>query len=146
MGYRRRSREIALQILYQIEITEMDVDEAIDLFWKNFKYKEEAKPFTLELVYGVCKHRKEIDAILDRSSKNWKLSRMSVVDRNILRMALYEILYLGHDIPFKVTINEAIDLGKKYGSEDSGAFINGILDSIVLELRLKNNQGQPSHP
>lgn len=146
MGYRRLSREIALQILYQIEMTQSDVEEAIKLFWNNFKYRQEAKPFSLELVYGVCNHKAEIDALLERSSKNWKLSRMSLVDRNILRIALYEIIYRGDEIPFKVAINEAIDLGKKYGSEDSGAFINGVLDSIVTELRKKAIQENVSLP
>jgi N utilization substance protein B len=133
MGYRRRSREIALQILYQIDLTGDDIERAIELFWMNFKHREDAKPFTLELVRGVWNHRSEIDSLIETASRNWKLSRMSSVDKNILRISVFEIIHCD-DIPHKVTINEAVDLGKKYGSEDSGSFINGILDFIVSEI------------
>jgi len=80
-------------------------------------------------VEGVLQHKDEIDQFIERFSNNWKISRMSRVDRNIMRIAVFEILYCD-DIPFKVSINEAVDLGKRYGTEESGAFINGILDSI----------------
>lgn len=133
MGHRRQSREIALQILYQTDITGDDIEKTIELFWMNFKHREDAKPFTLELVRGVWNYKSEIDPLIKMASKNWKLSRMSSVDRNILRTSVYEILRCD-DIPHKVTINEAVDLGKKYGTEDSGAFINGILDFIVSEI------------
>lgn len=133
MGHRRRSREIALQILYQIDISGDDIEKAIELFWMNFKHREDAKPFTLKLVRGVWNFKSEIDPLIKMASKNWKLKRMSSVDRNILRTSVYEILRCD-DIPYKVTINEAVDLGKKYGTEDSGAFINGILDFIVSEI------------
>ncbi len=133
MGHRRRSREIALQILYQIDISGDDIEKAIELFWMNFKHREDAKPFTLELVRGVWNFKSEIDPLIKMASKNWKLTRMSSVDRNILRTSVYEILRCD-DIPYKVSINEAVDLGKKYGTEDSGAFINGILDFIVSEI------------
>lgn len=122
-----------MQILYQIDISGDDIEKAIELFWMNFKHREDAKPFTLELVRGVWNFKSEIDPLIKMASKNWKLKRMSSVDRNILRTSVYEILRCD-DIPYKVTINEAVDLGKKYGTEDSGAFINGILDFIVSEI------------
>lgn len=122
-----------MQILYQIDISGDDIEKAIELFWMNFKHREDAKPFTLDLVRGVWNFKSEIDPLIKMASKNWKLSRMSSVDRNILRTSVYEILRCD-DIPYKVTINEAVDLGKKYGTEDSGAFINGILDFIVSEI------------
>ena len=90
-------------------------------------------PFFLELVNGVIRERDRIDSMIKRFSSNWKMSRMSCVDRNIMRIAVYEMLYCG-DIPLKVSINEAIDVGKKFGTEESGAFINGILDSVRLVL------------
>ncbi len=139
MGHRRRSREIALQILYQVDMTGDDIDKALELFWRNFKHREDVKPFTIELVKGVWNYRSDIDPLIEMASKNWKLSRMSSVDRNILRISVFEILHCD-DIPYKVTINEAIDLGKKYGTEDSGAFINGILDFIVSEI---GKEGSP---
>lgn len=135
---RRRAREIALQVLYGLDTTGGDVAEKIDLFWSlhpppdPFIDKEEemaVRKFSTELVNGVWKYRREIDEIISGCSENWALHRMSRVDRSILRMAVFELLYC-NDIPPKVSINEAIDLGKQYGSENSGAFINGILDTI----------------
>ena len=82
---------------------------------------------------GVLEHCEELDRLIEQYSENWRLDRIDVIDRNILRMALFELLYC-EDIPPKVTINEAIDLGKRYGSEDSGSFINGILDRIQNEV------------
>jgi len=93
----------------------------------------EADEFLRRLVLGVLKHCEELDRLIERYSENWRLDRIDVIDRNILRMALFELLYC-EDIPPKVTINEAIDLGKRYGSEDSGSFINGILDRIQNEV------------
>ncbi len=133
MGKRRRSREFALQILFQLDITKEDPVKALnyskEFFLKNNIYDD----FTQKLVFGVCEHYQEIDNIIERFSENWRLDRMSVVDRNILRLAVFELLYC-EDIPPKVTLNEAIDLGKKFGTEDSGAFINGILDRIQNEF------------
>ena len=133
MGGRRKSRELALQVLYQIDVSLDDPRYALDLFWGNFQTWEDSRQFTERLVEGVCKYRKEIDKTIKKYSENWKLDRMPRVDRNVLRLAVFEIFYC-HDIPFKVTINEAIDLGKKFGSEKSGSFINGILDSISIGI------------
>lgn len=129
MGKRRRSREIALQLLYQIEVNPLDPREALELFWKSFSPSREGKEFTARIVEGVHQHGEEIDRLIERHSEHWKLDRMDRVDRNILRMGVFELMYCD-DIPTKVALNEAIDLGKKFGSEESGGFINGILDKI----------------
>ena len=97
--------------------------------------------FAKRIVEGVFEHAREVDQLIERFSENWRLDRMTLVDRNILRMAIFELLYCS-EIPPKVTLNEAIDLGKRYGSEDSGSFINGILDRIQKEAIQKPTQPQ----
>jgi N utilization substance protein B len=142
MGQRRRSREIALQILYRIDMTESPPDEAISLHYELVTTSEDhevqvphpVRPFAEHLIRGVYLHQAEIDQIIVSASDHWRLDRMSIVDRNILRIALFEMLYCP-DVPPKVSINEAIDMGKKFGSEDSGAFINGVLDHILGNLQ-----------
>lgn len=134
LSIRRRGRELALQVLYQIDVTSRDVAEALKLFWENFATNEEARSFCERLVRGVVEHRDEIDGLIERYAQHWKVSRMTRTDRNILRMAAYELAYCP-DIPPKVTINEAVEIGKRFGSEDSGAFINGILDQITRHIR-----------
>ena len=131
MSRRRRSREMAIQVLYQIDMVHIDAGEAVRLFCEHFEAPESIRDFAVELINGVHQNREVIDAVLRRFSQNWRLERMPAVDRNILRLAVYELVYRS-DIPAKVSINEAVDLGKKYGAEDSGSFINGILDSIRL--------------
>lgn len=133
MSSRRRSREMAVQVLYQVDMAQSDIGEALRLFCKHFKAPESIRDFAIELVNGAHEHREEIDTLIRRFSENWRLERMPTVDRNILRLAIFELLYRP-DIPTKVSINEAVDIGKKYGSEDSGSFINGILDRIRLHL------------
>jgi N utilization substance protein B len=134
MHQRRKAREVALQVLYELDVQEIGLREAIDLFWANFDAPEEARNFSTFLIEGTWNHRERIDALISGSSENWSIGRMSRVDKSILRMAVFELLHC-HDIPPKVTLNEAIDLGKVYGSENSGAFINGILDALYGELR-----------
>jgi N utilization substance protein B len=128
MGARRKSREQALQILYQLEVNRMKAEEALPLF-ESLLEGQELLPFTEELVSGVEKHKDRIDEIIREHSKNWRIERMTIVDRNILRLAVFELLFR-EDIPPKVTLNEAIDLGKKFSTQDSGSFINGVLDSV----------------
>jgi transcription antitermination protein NusB len=142
MGQRRRSREVALQILYCMDMTDSPADEAISYHYEFMTTDEEKesqatvliRPFTERLVHGVHVHRDEIDQTLLSASEHWRLDRMSIVDRNILRIALFEMLYCP-DVPPKVSINEAIDIGKKFGTEDSGSFINGVLDNILGNLQ-----------
>ena len=133
MGHRRKAREIALQVLYQIDVTEVGVDEAVRLFRDSFGIPEEAAEFSTQLIQCTSDHLKEIDDLIQACSEHWSLDRMSKVDRNILRAAVSEFLYFD-DIPPKVTLNEAIDIGKNYGSDNSGSFINGILDAIYSKL------------
>lgn len=132
MGKRRKSREFALQVLYQLEITKQDAIKTLAQFWENFSPGEGRNEFGEQIVLGVMEHCQEIDRLIKQYSKNWRLDRMTIIDRNILRMAIFELLYC-KEIPPKVTLNEAVDLGKRFGSEDSGSFINGILDRIQNE-------------
>jgi N utilization substance protein B len=129
MGYRRRSRELAMQALFYMDMSQNVSMELLYLYCHHFPPSKKARPFFLKLIEGVINSRSEIDAIIERFSNNWKIGRMSCVDRNVMRIAVYELLYC-QEIPPKVSINEAIDVGKKFGTEESGAFINGILDSI----------------
>ncbi len=129
MGMRRRARELALKVLFHIEFHNVDPVSAFELICKEFDVSRNIQDFAKEIVLGIHENRKEIDSIISESSKNWRLERMSVVDRNLMRISTYEILFRD-DIPPKASINEAVELGKKYGQEDSGAFINGILDNI----------------
>lgn len=133
MGKRTRSREIALQVLYQLEISGGQADEKFHLFWEHFNPSPALKDFARQLVAGVCEHRKQIDAVIESFSEHWRLDRITAVDRNILRMAIFELL-MCPDTPTKVVLNEAVELGKRFGSDQSGAFINGILDRISHQL------------
>jgi N utilization substance protein B len=130
---RKKSREFALQVLYQLNIIKQDVKTALTQFQENFLSDGKADDFLTRLVQGVLEHGPELDRLIEKYSENWRLDRINLVDRNILRLALFELLYC-EEIPPKVTINEAIDLGKRFGSEDSGSFINGILDRIQHEV------------
>ena len=122
-----------MQVLFQMEMNGDDSEEAVELFCKHFEVSKNAKPFFLRLVDGVKACQDELDRLIERFSDNWKISRMSGVDRNLMRVAVYELLYC-EDIPPKVSINEAIDIGRRFGTEQSPAFINGILDSIRIFL------------
>ena len=137
MRERRKAREIALQVLYSLNFVNIDTQDALDLFWGNFVAPKAAKEFAAFLVQGTCEHKEELDKLIAGCSDNWSLGRMSRVDINILRLAVFEFLYCD-DIPPKVTLNEAVDLGKTFGSENSGSFINGILDTLNLKLDKKN--------
>jgi N utilization substance protein B len=138
---RRKSREFALQVLYQLDITKQDVIKTLAQFQDHFSGNEERDDFMERLVLGVLEHCQEIDRLIEKYSENWRLVRMNIVDRTILRMAIFELLYC-EEIPPKVTLNEAIELGKRYGSEDSGSFINGILDRIQNEAVRKPIQAK----
>jgi len=129
MGIRRKARERALQALFYIDMCRYGSDEALTLFCTHFNPPEAVLPFFKLLTEGVVARKASLDQVIERFSKNWKISRMSGVDRNILRIAVFELFHCS-DIPPKVSINEAIEIGKKFGTEDTGAFVNGILDSI----------------
>ena len=129
MGTRRQAREIAMQALFYMDTRNNVSVEMLEHFCGNFCPSKKIQPFFLKLVNGVLGAKGELDALIERFSKNWDINRMSGVDRNVMRIAVFELLYCD-DIPPKVSINEAVDVGKKFGSEESGAFINGIMDSI----------------
>lgn len=138
MGARRTGRERALQALYQLEMAEgSSASEALDSAWAASA--EEGKPdpdavtFAQELVQGVQSHQAEIDQLIEKHSHNWRLDRMSRIDRNVLRLGVFELKYRP-DIPKKVSINEAVELGKNFGTEESSAFVNGLLDRVAVAL------------
>ncbi len=139
MGDRRKARELVLQALFSFDMNKFDSgkfdsDQNLEAFCTNNEEKltQGIKPFFMDLVNGVMENRSQIDTLLNQYSKNWKITRMPVVDRNIMRIAIFE--FLKHaDIPPSVTINEAVEIGKKYGTRDSGSFINGVLDRIKLQ-------------
>ncbi|HEY6837339.1 MAG TPA: transcription antitermination factor NusB [Geobacteraceae bacterium] len=133
MGLRREGRELALQALYAVDINPLSSRQALALFWETTRTSAAVRHFAEELVEGVLEHRQAIDAKVTEKSKNWALARMAKVDVNILRLAVFELLFRA-DIPKVVTINEAIEVAKKFGNEDSPAFVNGILDEVATEI------------
>ncbi|MFW6334285.1 MAG: transcription antitermination factor NusB [Desulfosalsimonas sp.] len=129
MSIRRKSREMALQVLFCVDVLDDCSQPLIEELCNLLKPSERVRPFGLELVRGVVENKDRTDQIIAEASSNWKLARMDYVDRNIIRIAVWEMLFC-EDMPPGVAINEAVDIGKKYGTERSGAFINGILDTI----------------
>ena len=130
---RRKAREYALQMLFQIDFKGETLNSReLDAFWSDKKEDTEVKKFAGELVKGTMNKLNEIDAVIGRAAENWVVKRMSAVDRNILRFAAYEILYR-KDIPSAVTINEAIEIAKKFSSAESAPFINGVLDRLAKD-------------
>ncbi len=129
MGKRRKARELALQILYGMEMSKGELSPVLSGFWEAHPCPEEVRDFATELVTGTYENLSSIDNLLRKYADNWDINRLAAVDRNILRFATYELLFLD-DIPPKVTINEAIEIAKKYSTADSGKFVNGILDRI----------------
>ena len=133
MGTRRRARELAMQALFYMDASRSNSPQMLERFCENFTPSQKVRPFFIKLVTGVLEAKPQIDTLIERFSKNWRVHRMSGVDRNIMRVAIFEMLFCP-DIPPKVSINEAIDVGKKFGTEESGAFINGIIDSIRIAI------------
>ena len=135
MGTRRRAREYALQMLYLWEFHKEFDPVVVEDFWKERPQDDATtREFTMGLVSGVISHLAEIDEMIKQCSTNWRIDRMATVDRNILRVAAFELQHMA-DTPLKVVLNEAIELGKRYGSEDSGSFVNGVLDKVGATLR-----------
>ncbi len=133
MGVRREGRELALQVLYALDLNPMMMEETLQLFRENTRAVEQVRLFAEELVEGVMANRDVIDKMIAGTSKNWTLSRMAKVDLNILRLAVFELNFRS-DIPRNVTINEAIEVAKKFGTGDSPAFVNGMLDEIASTI------------
>jgi N utilization substance protein B len=133
MGTRRYARELAMQALFSMDMSCAFSSKGLDEYRRSFPPQKKVMPFFIRLTDGVLKYRADIDKVVERYSSHWKVRRMACVDRNILRLAVFELLYC-EDIPTKVSINEAVDIAKKFGASESGSFINGILDSIRTAL------------
>lgn len=135
MGKRRRARELALQLLYQLDLLpeEDPLAPALEEFWAAHPVEEEVRQFAEQLVRGTKANQAKIDECLAQFADRWELSRMAVVDRNILRAGIYELLWCA-EIPPKVAINEALEIAKKFSTEESTRFINGVLDRVRKEL------------
>ena len=136
-GSRRRARECALQVLYSLDLNPgWSADQALATFWRDFSegpdVDAQAVGFAEQLVRGTVDHLAELDRVIQAASKNWRLERMARVDRNILRLATYE-LHHEPEVPAKVVINEAIEVAKRFGTAESPAFVNGLLDRISQE-------------
>ncbi|MBW2464843.1 MAG: transcription antitermination factor NusB [Deltaproteobacteria bacterium] len=133
MGARRKGREAALQILFQIDVSEHSAEQAIRNYWATLAATREGEEFTDALVRGWWDARDEVDGIIRNVSQHWRIERMTRVDRNILRLATYELKALP-EIPRRVTLNEAVELAKRFGAEGSAGFVNGVLDRIATDL------------
>jgi N utilization substance protein B len=158
MGARRRARELALKALYRADLTGEDMvrslDSVMELLTKGDPGEDlpprgaqepvprEVWEFARRLVCGVKEKLPLLDEVIDESAEHWKLERMTIVDRNILRLGAYELLFCP-DIPERVSLNEAVELGKKFGTEDSPSFVNGILDHIVKVGKLEHSKEMP---
>ena len=129
MGERRRARELAIQVLFHLEFSPDDPSEVFDLICENFDARKSIRDFSKRLVLGVCEKKKILDKVISGASKNWRIKRMARLDKSILRLAAFEIMFI-EDIPPKVSLDEAVEIGKKFGGEDSGRYINGVLDNI----------------
>ena len=140
MKKRTRARELSLQFLYQMDLRGLELLDEVKEFLAEEESDQSTREFALHLIRGTVENDQEIDDMIAAVAQNWEIQRMAVIDRNILRMATYEILNCD-DIPPKVSINEAIELGKRYSTSNSGAFINGILDKIKDRTR-QNPQGE----
>jgi len=136
MGTRRRARECALQLLYMWEFQHTLEHPGIAVFWQDRAEQDDeaTRAFATSLMEGVVSHLEEVDELIRKASLNWRIDRMATVDRNVLRIATFELLYVS-ETPLKVVLNEAIELSKRFGSEDSSAFVNGVLDKIGSILR-----------
>ena len=134
MGNRRLSRELVIQFLYLTEMNEGEIENQLKSFWEGNSCQEDVQSFTEEILNNLFDHKKEIDTLLEKYSDNWTLSRMTVIDRNLLRMAASELMF-SKTVPPKVVIDEALEIAKKFGSEDSPNFINGVLDRILKEIK-----------
>ena len=132
MGARRKGREAALQMLYQMDASGQPGAEVVRLFWLHLGHGQEGEEFANELLLGCEREAERVDAAIRAVSENWRMERMARVDRNILRLGCYELLFIP-EVPRRVTLNEAIELAKRFGSEGSASFVNGVLDRLASD-------------
>jgi N utilization substance protein B len=134
MGQRRKAREETLRILFRLEFENTHAEKTLNQYWENKKASEEIKEYSNWLVNGIISNQTKIDNIIQQVSEHWRLSRMALVDRNILRMAVFELLYEENIAP-AIVINEAIEIAKKYSGDEAATFVNGVLDAIRKSLK-----------
>lgn len=134
MSARRKGREAAVQMLYQMDMSGVGAEQAIQTYWAGLSQRDEGRDFANELVRGLAGAAERVDAMIRDTSRHWRIERMARVDRNIIRLAVYELMECP-DIPRKVTINEAVELAKRFGDENSPAFINGVIDRVGETLK-----------
>lgn len=145
MGRRRKAREDTLRILFRLEFENKQIEKTLDQYWKSKKASEEIKEYSTWLVNGVISDQAKIDNIIQQVSEHWRISRMALVDRNILRMAVFELLYEENIAP-AIVINEAIEIAKKYSGDEAATFVNGILDAIRKDLKdIKKSLEEKEH-
>ena len=144
MGLRRVARECALQMLYELDVGKHSKDEILRTYWQMNEHPPRVRDFAEQLFVGTVRRLKEIDKVIQQHTKNWRLVRMAVVDRNVLRLAVFEFL-LGGKTPETVVINEALEIARKFSTQESAQFVNGILDSIKNELmdKRRRSNGKP---
>lgn len=143
MGRRRKAREETLRILYRLEFDNQEPEEILRHYWESRKKDREIRDYSTWLTKGITSHQKEIDSLIQSASEHWRLPRMAVIDRNVLRMAVYELLF-EKDIAPAIVINEAIEIARKYSGDESAVFVNGILDAVRkgLEKAKKGLKGK----
>ncbi len=145
MGRRRKAREETLRILFRLEFENKQIEKTLNQYWKSKKTSEEIKEYSTWLVNGVISDQAKIDNIIQQVSEHWRISRMALVDRNILRMAVFELLYEENIAP-AIVINEAIEIAKKYSGDEAATFVNGILDAIRKDLKdIKKSLEEKEH-
>ena len=133
MGKRRKARESTLQILFQLEFNDSELENIFESFWQEKKASKEIKEYSRWLVEGIVSHRERIDRLIQSVSENWRIDRMALVDRNVLRIAVFELLCEERLAP-AIVIDEAIEIAKKYSSEEAATFVNGILDAARKKI------------
>jgi N utilization substance protein B len=136
MGTRRKAREAALQVMYELDVSGTPAEQALETFFKLYDDEEsdaETREFTERLVRGCAAQLEAIDTKIRDVSRHWRIERMARVDRNVMRLAVYELMAMD-DVPRRVTLNEAVELAKRFGDENSASFVNGVLDRIASEL------------
>lgn len=141
MSTRRKGRELALQVLYQLEMSGDSAEPVLRSFGDNFEQSPKAREWGEALVRGVLERREQIDASIAAASEHWRLGRLSRVDANVIRIAVYEMTG-PPALPIEIAINEAIEVARKFGTAESAAFVNGILDQVAGRLGLKERPGQ----
>ncbi|MDR3274729.1 MAG: transcription antitermination factor NusB [Endomicrobium sp.] len=145
MSTRREARECSLQMLYAVDNCSSQIESIYDSFYEYFPKGEAYRIFAVNLFKGVCENKQNIDSLIRQYAKNWELERMVVVDRNIIRLATYEIM-ANPDTPISVIINEAVEISKKYSTKDSSKFVNGILDKLkIIRIQKTSEQREESH-